>query len=143
MSSVIIQKRSDDHDHQNDKLTDDHDDKNDDSNNKVDGAGGKSCRCSLGITNQSAPEVGVIVILIILVILVMIFVIIMMIVTLVVLMVLMMVIMKNFCMKGTFNRKKQTGQRYFLEINNRLNNFGEKGGWMHSTRMNWRLCLFA
>ena len=80
MSSVLDdhKQRSDDLDHQNDKSTDD---QNDDSNNKVDGAGGKSCRCSLGITNQSAPEVGVIMILIILVILVMIFVMMRMIVT--------------------------------------------------------------
>ena len=80
MSSVLDdhKQRSDDLDHQNDKSTDD---QNDDSNNKVDGAGGKSCRCSLGITNQSAPEVGVIMILIIWVILVMIFVMMRMIVT--------------------------------------------------------------
>ena len=83
MSSVLDdhKKRSDDLDHQNDKSSDD---QNDDSNNKVDGAGGKSCRCSLGITNQSAPEVAVIVILIILVILVMIFVLMMMIVTIII-----------------------------------------------------------
>ena len=79
--SITIQKRTDNHYHQNDKSTDDHDNINDDSNNKVDGAGGKSCRCSLGITNQSAPEVGVIMILIILVTLVMIFVMMRMIVT--------------------------------------------------------------
>ena len=79
--SMILKQRCDDHDNQNDKSTDDHDDQNNDSNNKVDGAGGKSCRCSLGITNQSAPEVGVIMILIILVILVMIFVMMRMIVT--------------------------------------------------------------
>ena len=78
---MILKQRTDDHDNQNDKSTDDHDDQNNDSNNKVDGAGGKSCRCSLGITNQSAPEVGVIMILIIWVILVMIFVMMRMIVT--------------------------------------------------------------
>ena len=78
---MILKQRTDDHDNQNDKSTDDHDDQNNDSNNKVDGAGGKSCRCSLGITNQSAPEVGVIMILIILVTLVMIFVMMRMIVT--------------------------------------------------------------
>ena len=46
--------------------------------------------------------------------------------------------MKALCTKETFNGKKQARKVVFLEINNRLNR-----GWMHSMRMNWRLCLFA